>query len=198
MRHLVELFPIPVAGFDLESIDENINDIIDHISSLDAIQQGENGSLSNDQQVLNNPIFENVKKEVYAHLTDYITYCNHNIEGVKIVSSWSNVVNKKEHIHSHWHENSYISGVIHLTGGSDLVIKKPMIKQLFKIDTEYKDHEQSEFRISAKQGQLVLFPSMLPHTVEHQETDIMRVSIAFNTWPMKYGTPAAWVDLTQE
>ena len=194
MQHVADLFPIPIAGFDLKS---NTDNMIDHLLSLDAIVQGENGSFSKDQQVLNNPIFNGLKKEVYQHLHDYIDYCKHNVEGIKIVSSWSNTVNQKEHIHTHCHENSYISGVIHLTEGSDLVIKKPLVKTFFKIDTEYKDNNQDDFRISAKKGQLVLFPSMLYHTVEHQKIDDKRVSIAFNTWPLKYGTPAAWVDLTQ-
>jgi uncharacterized protein (TIGR02466 family) len=194
MQHVADLFPVPIAGFDLKSDTDNM---IDHLLSLDAIVQGENGSFSKDQQVLDNPIFNELKKEVYQHLYDYIDYCKHNVEGIKIVSSWSNTVNQKEHIHTHCHENSYISGVIHLTEGSDLIIKKPLVKTFFKIDTEYNDNNQDDFRIPAKKGQLILFPSMLFHTVEHQETNTKRVSIAFNTWPLKYGSPAAWVDLTQ-
>ena len=197
MQHVAELFPVPIAGFDLKNTGDNIKEIIDLLLSQESIEQGENGSFSKDQQILNNPIFKEIKKEVYGYLEEYIDYCHHNVEGIKIVSSWSNVVNEKEHIYTHWHENSYISGVIHLTSGSDLIIKKPLIQRFFNIDTEYKDHEQLEFRIPSKEGQLVLFPSMLPHYVEHQKTTDTRVSIAFNTWPLKYGTPAAWVDLTQ-
>jgi uncharacterized protein (TIGR02466 family) len=199
MQHVAELFPVPIVGFDLESInDDNISKIKNHILSLEFDNAGfTNGSLSREQQVLNNDIFKNVKEEILLHLSDYISYCNHNVEGIKIVSSWSNTVGKDEHIHAHWHENSYISGVIHLTGGSDLVIKKPLIKTFFKIDTEYKEHDELEFRISARRGQLVLFPSMLPHYVQHHEIEETRISVAFNTWPIKYGTPAAWVDLSQ-
>lgn len=198
MQHVAELFPIPIAGFELKSInDNNISKIKNHVLSLDFDNAGNtNGSLSREQQVLNNDIFKDVKEEVLLHLNDYMEYCNHDAEGIKIISSWSNTVDKDEHIHTHWHENSYISGVIHLTSGSDLVINKPLIQRYFGIDTEYKEHDNAEFRIPARQGQLVLFPSMIPHYVQHHSTDETRISIAFNTWPLKYGTPAARVDLT--
>jgi len=198
MENLAEVFPIPIAGFNLESINSsNIDSIKTYISSLESQEQGSNGSLSHNQQVLNEPIFEPIKEEIYKHLKKYIDYCDHAVEDVKIVSSWSNIVNENEHIHIHYHENSYISGVIHLTEGSNLVIRKPIIKRFYQIDTEYRDVSKTEFLIPAATAQLVLFPSMLPHYVQDNNSKDTRLSIAFNTWPLKYGSPAAWVDLTQ-
>ena len=120
----------------------------------------------------------------------------HNVKGIKIVSSWANKLDKKEHIQPHSHSNSYICGVIHLSNGGDLMLRRPDIADMFTLVSDYEKQEDMFFRVPAIAGQLVLFPSKLIHSVLSHDDSITRYSIAFNTWPTKYGVPTGMVDLT--
>jgi hypothetical protein len=88
--------------------------------------------------------------------------------------------------HGHTHPNSFISGVFYLShsnpedGGNTLFYKEqPSLwrKNIFS-------HRQGEwFRIRPEAGKLILFPSMLYHSVEPHNSESPRYSIAFNTFP---------------
>tara|TARA_B110000503_G_C6951002_1_gene331013 strand:+ start:45 stop:653 length:609 start_codon:yes stop_codon:yes gene_type:complete len=197
MQNKADIFPVSILGFDLKSLAGNVDYIVNDILLSDQHDNGINGSLSKNQQVLDSLIYKDVVDEIYLYLNEYIEYCNHDVKGIKIVSSWSNIVNIGERIQPHKHSNSYICGVIHLTDGSELAFKKPNIKKFFQIDTNYKSHEDTLFKIPAEKGQLILFPSNLTHVVLDQTNPQTRVSIAFNTWPLQYGSTSAWVDLTE-
>ena len=197
MQNKADIFPVPILGFDLKSLDGNVDNIVNDILLSEQHDNGVNGSHSKNQQVLDNPMYKDIVDEIYLYLNEYIDYCNHDVNGIKIVSSWSNIVDVNEHIRPHDHANSYICGVIHLTEGSELAFKKPNIKKYFQIDTNYKSHSETIFKIPAKKGQLILFPSNLTHFVLDQTNQEQRVSIAFNTWPLQYGSTTAWVDLTE-
>ena len=178
MQNKADLFPIPILGFSLTSLTDTVEYIVNNILSKDHFTNGANGSLSNDQQVLNDPIYKDIVDEIYLYLNEYIEYCNHDVNGIKIVSSWSNIVKSGENIYPHNHSNSYICGVIHLTEGSELVFNKPKIKENFQIDTNYKLHNDTVFNVPVKKGQLILFPSNLTHFVSDQTNLEKRVSIA--------------------
>ena len=197
MQNKADIFPISILGFDLKSLDGNVDNIVNDILLSEQHNNGVNGSHSANQQVLDNPMYKDMVDEIYLYLNEYIDYCNHNVNGIKIVSSWSNIVDVNEHIRPHDHANSYICGVIHLTEGSELAFKQPNIKKYFQIDTNYKSQSETIFKIPAKKGQLILFPSNLTHFVLDQTNQEQRISIAFNTWPLQYGSITAWVDLTE-
>jgi len=119
----------------------------------------------------------------------------HPVQDIKIVSSWSNTLSKEQYIQPHSHSNSYICGVIHLSEGGDLLFRKPDIVDLFNIVSEYEQHDDLLFRIPAIPGQLVLFPSKTTHSVIPHNLETERYSLAFNTWPMKYGVKTGYVNL---
>ena len=195
MSNKANLFPIPVKGYGLQSVSNNLQEISQHIQSIDYSDQGDYGLSSIDQQILRHPIFNNVVNEIYDCLNDYVSECNHRVSGVKIISSWSNIVGYNQLIQPHVHSNSYVCGVIHLTEGSELAFRKPNIRELFQIDTDYVSPEGVLVTIPSIPGQLILFPSNLMHSVIDNTVNNNRLSIAFNTWPKQYGRPTGWVDL---
>ena len=195
-RQTAQIFPSLINGYVLQTVKDNINDIIYNINNADSHHAGEYGSFTLDQNLLEQEIYSDVKKEITTCIDDYIELLKHNVKGTKIVSSWANKLDKKEHIQPHSHSNSYVCGVIHLSNGGDLMFRRPDIADMFTLVSDYEKHEDMFFRVPAVAGQLVLFPSKLIHSVLSHDDNITRYSIAFNTWPTKYGVPTGMVDLT--
>jgi len=194
----VKLWPIQIAGCQLKSVENNLQNILNDLENKDEEYLGQNGSCSIEQNLLENSFYNEIKKEVLFYVNQYRKQLGHNVKNLKIVSSWSNKVEKGENIDWHTHENSYISGVIHLTKGSDLLLQRPYIKTFFQIATPYQDDEEAAIIIPPKAGQLVLFPSALIHGVDNNNSNEARFSIAFNTWPTEYGFSTSKVNLNNQ
>ena len=195
-KQTAKIFPTLVNGYTLQSVKDNLDSIIGNINSVESHNAGEYGSFTLDQNLLEHKLYSEVKKEIATCVNDYISLLKHNVKGIKIVSSWANKLDKKEHIQPHSHSNSYICGVIHLSNGGDLMLRRPDIADMFTLVSDYEKQEDMFFRVPAIAGQLVLFPSKLIHSVLSHDDSITRYSIAFNTWPTKYGVPTGMVDLT--
>jgi hypothetical protein len=178
-----EIFGIPVRTVNIPNID--IDSIINFIKSI----EHQNGSFNSnawsvDQQILKNPVFKDIVPFIKAQVQMFSIDCNHLCEEIKIINSWSNKLPSKKSIAYHWHENSYISGTIHLDNKGSFLIKSPEPRNLFNIDIQLIN--DNTFEIPSKPGQLVLFPSRVNHGVStNNETE--RYSLAFNTWPTKFG-----------
>lgn len=195
-KQTADIFPIPISGYQLHTISENINAVVSHIDNQKTVDAGEFGYFTVDQNILEHELFKEIKIEIYNCLEDYTNSLDHDISGIKIVSSWANKLEQKAHIQPHSHSNSYVCGVIHLNTGGDLMFRKPDIADMFTLVSEYKQKDDLFFKIPAKEGQLVLFPSKLIHSVLSHNNHFARYSIAFNTWPTKYGVPTGMVNLT--
>ena len=197
-KQTAKVFPTLVNGFTLHSVKVNLDAIIENINSTKSHHAGEYGSFTLDQNLLENDIYSEIKKEIISCVSDYTKLLKHNVQEVKIVSSWANKLEKQEHIQPHSHSNSYVCGVIHLSDGGDLMLRRPDIADMFTLVSDYEKHDDMFFRVPAFAGQLVLFPSKLIHSVLSHNDNITRYSIAFNTWPTKYGVPTGMVDLTNK
>ena len=194
--NIANIFPISVCGYKLKSVENKLVDIINDVKSLENHDGGETGSFSLTQNILEKDLYADVKQEILECVYEYKNSLHHPMQDIKIVSSWSNTLSKDQYIQPHSHSNSYICGVIHLSTGGDLLFRKPDIVDLFGIVSEYDFHDDLLFRIPATPGQLVLFPSKTTHSVVPHNNEQNRYSIAFNTWPMKYGVKTGYVDLT--
>lgn len=111
-----------------------------------------------------------------------------NIERLVITSCWANKTNKTQQHHTHSHPNSFVSGIFYLTD-HDSAKTNFMIENLwYKFDSNWLTylHQKNSLvhKVNPKKGQLILFPSHLPHN-----TDVLdfkekeeRYSISFNTF----------------
>ena len=187
MFKTLEIFPTLIKVINLESFSSNLLEVL---KTFDYRGNDIHGYMTCNQQVLENEVFVDVVNETLDHIKNYVNELNHYAENVSIVSSWANKLSKQQSIHPHIHSNSYISGVIYFSSGSNLVLRPPTIDNLFTISTEFKS-KPKVVNISPQAGQLVLFPSKLIHNVESGNTE--RYSIAFNTWPKQYGYPTSEV-----
>ncbi len=107
---------------------------------------------------------------------------------IYITQSWVNRSEPGQFHPKHKHPNSIISGVIFLddnTGESLPPIRFHRTVEMLSLDFDFDD--LNEFNASCRlfepeQGMLILFPSLLEHDVEKNESDRVRTSISFNTY----------------
>jgi uncharacterized protein (TIGR02466 family) len=107
---------------------------------------------------------------------------------IYITQSWVNKAGADQYHPKHKHQNSVISGVMYLDENRDE--RLPPIRfhrshEMFPL--EFKFDELNDFNSSCKsfapdQGMLMLFPSLLEHDVEKNESEEVRTSLSFNTY----------------
>ena len=107
---------------------------------------------------------------------------------IYITQSWANASNTSQFHHKHKHPNSVISGVMFFDENDDESL--PPIRfhrtlEMFPLEFEFDNLNESNAgcrSFETVQGALILFPSLLEHDVEKNNSDRMRTSISFNTF----------------
>jgi uncharacterized protein (TIGR02466 family) len=186
---MIPMFGTYIGAAKLKSLD--VDAALEHVKTLDEkyAHGGDNGNVTVTQRLLDAPMFSEVKKECEHLAKAYVDVQGHQVDDVKIVSSWGNTLGKDEPIHVHMHPNSYVSGVLYLTGGSRLNFHHPLITEdlftfrpLITWDAD-NHHTWQVMSVDPEPAALFLFPSKLKHHVDANDTDY-RYSIAFNTLPI--------------
>lgn len=142
---------------------------------------------SNDNYILNNEIFKNLKKDLELKVEDYfdkIISSSNNIKSY-ITQSWINFTEKNQYHHKHQHSNSLISGVFYISSDKEFD-KIKFFNDTYKlIHLEVKEwniwnSESIWFPVNT--GDIILFPSSLSHMVETKKELNSRISLAFNVF----------------
>ena len=130
--------------------------------------------------VVRDCITERVKEFVYGD-------CGISDEmELELVSSWANLHKKGDFAQVHAHYNSIISGVWYLTTTpktGKLVVHSDhkLFGNLLDFPKRvYNEFNGDNYSFTPRNGDLLIFPSTLKHSVTHNEVDIERYSIAFN------------------
>ena len=104
---------------------------------------------------------------------------------LKVTQSWINYTELNGYHHEHDHPNSIISGVFYFSAdkNKDIIsFKKNEYKQIQILYKEANDYNTLQTDIRVESGDLVLFPSSVPHYVPHTENTKTRISLAFNSF----------------
>jgi uncharacterized protein (TIGR02466 family) len=210
MDHVVmPLFPIPIYISTIELSDT----FKEEIKNLDFKRiDADNGDLSIDTRLLENPIFDQIKQEILKHVelyareslkvADHITF--------KIKNSWAMKHKKNDYSQPHVHTNSILSGILYIEVDKDsgnLVFQKDLnYTNLFPpaIDISVKERNifnSKRWTFTPTVGQLFMFPSHLTHSVTTCLSDNIRYCLAFNLFPegtlgLEHGEALAILDLT--
>lgn len=193
-----KIFPISVRNFKLDTLTEDkikeIIDIIEGKCDWDRWSNGEiRGSWTIQQQLLDIPELHDVRDEILECFKTFKEEEGHKCDGLKVVCSWGNKLEKGEHILPHAHANAYLAAAVHLNPGSNLVFQHPTTLDRTGLDFDDRDNLQAlEFPIEP--GHIVIFPSKLVHAVKTHEFDIPRYSLGANCMPAFYGRPTGYVD----
>ena len=139
------------------------------------------------------PNLKDIKRICELELKRYLK----NVEGadtdkvnLKITQSWLNKIKPQEFQQLHTHPNSYISGVLYISclPNDSIVFTNRSLRNYNNITFPKKENTLWNTEgavVGVKKGDLILFPSWVPHSVNRNETKNMeRISFSFNTFPV--------------
>ena len=180
------IFPTPIymskldrklTPLELKFVDKNKKDFY----------KNEGNITSNNNYILNEKPFVNIKKELDLRVQDYFDKVISTANNITpyITQSWLNYTETNQFHHKHQHPNSLVSGVFYINC-DDKFDKIKFFKEDYKtIKPEIKDWNiwnSESWWFSVKTGDIILFPSSLTHMVETKQGDNTRISLAFNVF----------------
>ena len=182
--NITAIFPQPVGQFDLgrELTDQELEFINGQESSCNY------GNLaSKNTYILESEKLNSVMEFCQKSLEQYVQAVHAPDEGVEvyITQSWANYTKSGGFHHKHSHPNSFISGVFYVNANPErdkIYFYNDEYRQVDITPTEWNLYNSKSWWLEAKSGELLLFPSSLPHMVKRVDADEDRVSIAFNTF----------------
>jgi uncharacterized protein (TIGR02466 family) len=181
------IFPTPIyiskldrelTQLELKFVDKNKKDFYKNDGNI----------TSNNNYILNEKPFVNIKKELDLKVQDYfnkiISPTNNIIP--YITQSWLNYTETNQYHHKHAHPNSLVSGVLYINCHKEFDKIKFYKKDIYQtIKPKIKDwnlYNSETWWFSVKTGDIILFPSSLTHMVETKEGTNTRISLAFNVF----------------
>ena len=135
--------------------------------------------------LLDDPIMKNVRKFIEEQLKKYNKEIIGSSNELVITQSWFNKNSRGMQHHEHTHPNSIISGVWYPQIDESLPpIKFKSREQPTITGTieNYNHFNSATFMLPLRNGELILFPSNLSHSVPINQSDKERISLSFNTW----------------
>ncbi len=198
---LVDIFPATIAVAELKALTPALIDAARRLIDQDTGNPVPgDGLYTREQQLLNLPLFADLKQEILGMCREFAKAHSHRIDDIAICNSWGNVVRQGEGIRYHRHSNAYISGSFYLTDGSSFNILNQHHSTLFNFAPEiipgnnYRAMES--FTIPPKPARIVLFPANLMHCVLPSQSTAPRYSIAFNAIPVgRIGVPTGLMEI---
>lgn len=181
MQKLIPFYT-PIWGFKTE---------VELAASIDkcVYMQSQNGGAckSNRGGWQSTPFNEEEFKQEFKDLYPFIKSCISEISldtktEYKLKGFWVNVNKKHDYNVAHIHSNSAISGCIYLQVDMDsgkIVFRNPTPSVHYQLPNNIEGFYES-FKVTPQNGTLVMFPSYLDHYVEENNSDLTRISIAFN------------------
>ena len=149
--------------------------------------KNEGNITSNNNYILNEKTFLNLKKELDLRVKDYFEKVISPTDAITpyITQSWLNYTETNQYHHKHAHPNSLVSGVFYINSNEEHDKIKFFNENYKTIKLEIKDWNiwnSESWWFSVKTGDVVLFPSSLTHMVETKQGTNTRISLAFNVF----------------
>jgi uncharacterized protein (TIGR02466 family) len=148
-----------------------------------------NSDISKNRYVLNT--MSNLKSDIENHCERFVRkYLN--VKGnaqFYLQNSWCNIHGPNEHSQIHYHGNSLLSGVYYPilpdNSGHIAFHKGSIYTNIFhhSIRFEYEEHNNlnvEQYVLNLKEGTIIIFPSHLDHSVQKNNSNEKRYSLAFN------------------
>ena len=184
MNEVYPLFskPVFVSTPELPPFEEAIA----YVKNLEYIENVGKNLTSTDTDVLSKPEFAGVRAVIQSALDEYTKgVMRWDTVDFYITQSWVNSNSGETDHHLHYHMNSIISGVFYLVAGDGKgkISFHDDHKRVLDFNvTEHNVWNSEHFSLPVQDNQIVLFPSVMLHSVEKHHGDYNRISIAFNTF----------------
>ena len=193
-NQILKLFPQPVFKYKVENHEKINNELLDYIyqiyekDNIGVKKSNINGwhSKSFDLTVKNN-----VPNRFLNHINDHIKDVFRNYgwvfdtSKVKCTSIWA-IINKKGNFNiEHTHSNNYLSAAYYVKAPQNCGNFKASNPNIISRNIYPKSIQSTELNsntasIEIKDGDLIVFPAYLPHSVEENKSDEDRVIVSFN------------------
>lgn len=118
---------------------------------------------------------------------------------IALTEAWLNINDTRQCMNSEHVHGEVFSGVFYLKspeGSGKLVLQNPAINRMWKgcyLTSQKNQFTGESIRIEPVEGNILLFPSYLPHSVETNNHDEERISISFNLIAL----PKGMIDYSQ-
>jgi len=180
------IFPTPIyisklnrelTPLELKFVDKNKNDFYKNTGNI----------TSNNNYILNEKPFANIKKELDLRVKDYFEKVISPTDAITpyITQSWLNYTETNQYHHKHEHPNSLVSGVFYINCDEKFDKIKFFNDKYKTIKPEIKNWNiwnSESWWFTVKTGDIIMFPSSLTHMVENKEGNNTRISLAFNVF----------------
>jgi uncharacterized protein (TIGR02466 family) len=190
---VLDLFPMPLYKSTLPVLDPiTIQKLKSH--EWEHVDGFVTHTETSNRHLLDKPEYKGLKAVIQKHVDTFV----YDVIGVQkdhiweITTSWVNRSVPGQYHVSHWHSNSLVSGVIYINtnpnSGAILFHKERAHKNLwgdtlrFEFDKET-DYNTEAVGILPKTNEILLFPSILNHSVLENTSNEERYSLAFNVFP---------------
>ncbi len=180
---LLHIFPVPVL---ITKYEHSIEDEFKFIEKLRYLEQKENGNFkSDDTYLLKHNELALIKNFIYESLNKFTKNIYQTKQRLVVTQCWTNKNPPNSKHHEHVHPNSIISGVFYFRQSKTLppIQFSKSIQEGIKLNPEKYNQLNSEtFLLPMVDGELVLFPSSLRHSVPFNKGNETRYSMSFNTF----------------
>jgi uncharacterized protein (TIGR02466 family) len=149
--------------------------------------KNEGNITSNDNYILNNKVFKDLKEDLNLRVQDYFEKVLSTTDAITpyITQSWLNYTETNQYHHKHHHPNSLVSGVFYINCDNKFDKIKFFNTEYKTIKPEVKNWNlwnSESWWFPVKTGDIIIFPSSLTHMVETKEGTNTRISLAFNVF----------------
>ena len=113
---------------------------------------------------------------------------------IALTEAWLNINDSRQCMNSEHVHGDVFSGVFYLSAPDEsgkLVIQNPAINKMWKgcsLTSQKNQFTGESIRIEPVEGNIILFPAYLPHSVETNNHDEERISISFNLIALPKGS----------
>lgn len=125
-----------------------------------------------------------------AHVIDdavrtILAFLKVGCDGFEITGCWASVAARDGTIRMHSHPNNFLSGVyyVRVQPGADTINfhdPRPQAGVIRPPVTELTAYNTDQVVVRVERGTLLVFPAWLPHSVDPNASDGLRISISFN------------------
>lgn len=180
------IFATPVLETDIGVSD----DIIDYIHQLKYERTDyDNADISLSMNVLEESIFSKYSKKIDKYVKKFcFDFAKFDRKKLKLerTASWSNRYHPEDWCQYHNHSNAFVTGVWYLETpkkSGELELHNPRFAFGEPISfecTEYNEVNSHDYTFECGPGKLIIFPSIIGHSVGKNRSKKVRSCIAFN------------------
>ena len=181
--NLLQIFPFPVLICKYEN---SIEEEFKFVKNLKYSEQKDNGNFkSDDTYLLKHQELSKIKEFFLQSLNKFTQNIIQTKQRLVVTQAWTNRNPPHSKHHEHVHPNSIISGVFYFRQSKTLppIQFSKAVQDGVKLTPEkYNSLNAETFLLPMVDGELVLFPSSLRHSVPLNKGNEERYSMSFNTF----------------